>query len=55
MKVILKLVLGFVVGFYFTSLEAQKKTLGSVERLSAEIEQYIPQNAIIEILAEGFD
>ena len=55
MNVILKLVLAFVVGFSFTSLEAQKKTIGSVERLSAEIEQYIPQNAIIEILAEGFD
>ena len=55
MNVILKLVLAFVVGFSFTSLEAQKKTLGSVERLSAEIEQYVPQNAIIEILAEGFD
>lgn len=55
MNVILKLVLAVVVGFSFTSLEAQKKTIGSVERLSAEIEQYIPQNAIIEILAEGFD
>ena len=55
MNVILKLVLAFVVGFSFTSLEAQKKTIGSVERLSAEIEQYVPQNAIIEILAEGFD
>ena len=55
MNVILKLVLAFVFGFSFTSLEAQKKTIGSVERLSAEIEQYIPQNAIIEILAEGFD
>jgi len=55
MNVILKLVLAFVVGFSFTSLEAQKKTIGSVERLSAEIEQYIPQNAVIEILAEGFD
>lgn len=55
MNVILKLVLAFVVGFFFTSLEAQKKTIGSVERLSAEIEQYVPQNAIIEILAEGFD
>ena len=55
MNVILKLVLAFVVGFSFASLEAQKKTIGSVERLSAEIEQYIPQNAIIEILAEGFD
>ena len=55
MNVILKLVLAFVLGFSFTSLEAQKKTIGSVERLSAEIEQYIPQNAIIEILAEGFD
>ena len=55
MNVILKLVLAFVVSFSFTSLEAQKKTIGSVERLSAEIEQYIPQNAIIEILAEGFD
>ena len=55
MNVILKLVLAVVVGFSFTSLEAQKKTIGSVERLSAEIEQYVPQNAIIEILAEGFD
>ena len=55
MNVILKLVLAFVFGFSFTSLEAQKKTIGSVERLSAEIEQYVPQNAIIEILAEGFD
>ena len=55
MNVILKLVLAFVVGFSFASLEAQKKTIGSVERLSAEIEQYVPQNAIIEILAEGFD
>ena len=55
MNVILKLVLAVVVGFSFTSLEAQKKTIGSVERLSAEIEQYIPQNAVIEILAEGFD
>ena len=55
MNVILKLVLAVVVGFSFTSLEAQKKTIGSVERLSAEIEQYIPQNAAIEILAEGFD
>lgn len=55
MNVILKLVLAVVVGFSFTSLEAQKKTIGSVERLSAEIEQYIPQNAKIEILAEGFD
>ena len=55
MNVILKLVLAVVVGFSFTSLGAQKKTIGSVERLSAEIEQYIPQNAIIEILAEGFD
>ena len=55
MNVILKLVLAVVVGFSFTSLEAQKKTIGSVERLSAEIEQYIPQNAVIEILAEGFN
>ena len=55
MNVILKLALAVVVGFSFTSLEAQKKTIGSVERLSAEIEQYIPQNAVIEILAEGFD
>lgn len=55
MNVILKLALAVVVGFSFTSLEAQKKTIGSVERLSAEIEQYIPQNAAIEILAEGFD
>ena len=55
MNVILKLVLAVVVGFSFTSLEAQKKTIGSVERLSAEIEQYVPQNAIIEVLAEGFD
>ena len=55
MNVILKLVLAVVVGFSFTSLEAQKKTISSVERLSAEIEQYIPQNAVIEILAEGFD
>jgi len=55
MNVILKFLLAFVVGFSFASLEAQKKTIGSVERLSAEIEQFVPQDAIIEILAEGFD
>ena len=55
MNVILKFLLAFVVSFSFASLEAQKKTIGSVERLSAEIEQFVPQDAIIEILAEGFD
>ena len=41
MNVILKLVLAFVVGFSFTSLEAQKKTIGSVERLSDEMDKFI--------------
>ena len=38
-----------------TSLSAQqKRTIGSVERLLPEMDQYVPIGAEIEILAEGF-
>jgi gluconolactonase len=39
--------------------ESQKKdvttTIGSIERLDPEINQVIPEDAVIEVLAEGFD
>ena len=41
--------------FFFSNLSAQEKnTIGSVERLHPEVNQYIKPGAKIEILAEGF-
>ena len=41
--------------FFFTNLSAQqKRTIGSVERLLPEMNQFVAPGAEIEILAEGF-
>lgn len=37
------------------SLEAQPQTMGTIERLDPAIDSLIPADAVIEVLAEGFD
>ena len=32
-----------------------KRTIGSIDRLDEEINQVIPENEVIEVIAEGFD
>ena len=47
--------LSFLVACMVASLSAQqKRTIGSVERLSPEMDLYVPKGAQVEILAEGF-
>ncbi|MEZ6106760.1 MAG: hypothetical protein R3B96_11740 [Pirellulaceae bacterium] len=36
-------------------LSAEVKTIGSIERVSEEIDQLIPADSVIEVLAEGFE
>jgi len=38
-----------------TKEKEEKRTIGSIERLDGEIDGIIPSDAIIEVLAEGFD
>ena len=50
-----KTLLNFALVCAVASLSAQQqKTIGSVERLGPEMDLYVPKDAVIEILAEGF-
>ena len=51
----IKFILLFILCFVASLTAQQKRTIGSVERLHADMDLFVPQGAEIEILAEGFE
>ena len=51
----MKLFLSFLLLLFISCTDEKQKTIGSIERIDAELDQLISKDAVMEIIAEGHE